>query len=178
MCGKLRYCDRTLQLLLRTFFDIIRLKKGPEHVPDAVLVLVFAIGLFTLAMFISAVLIESSDSIALSVAASVVGYILYWIVLGVTGFTRRLIPTIASIMACGSLLTVLMVAAYVMLAPFVGTNLASLTAWLILMWSVPVKGHIIARAIEQHWFVGIAIALAIYIMQRVAYQSMTAAPGS
>jgi hypothetical protein len=76
------------------------------------------------------------------------------------------------------LLTVLMVAAYVMLAPFVGTNLASLTAWLILMWSVPVKGHIIARAIEQHWYVGIAIALAIYIMQRVAYQSMTAAPGS
>ena len=29
-------------------------------------------------------------------------------------------------MACGSLLTLLMVAAYVMLAPFLGTNLASL----------------------------------------------------
>ena len=89
MCGIPRYCDRTLQLLLRTFFDIIRLKKGPEHVPDAVLVLVFAIGLFTLAMFVSAVLIESSDSIALSVAASVVGYILYWIVLGPFRRQRR-----------------------------------------------------------------------------------------
>jgi hypothetical protein len=172
-----RYCDRTLLLLLRTFFDIIRLKKGPEHLPDSVLVLGFALVLFAFAMFVSAVLIQSDDSIVLSVAVSMVGYLLYWVVLGVTGFVRRLVPTIAAIMACGSLLTILMVAAYVMLAPFLGTNLASLVAWLTLMWSVPVKGHIIARAIEQHWYIGIGISLAIYIMQRVAYQSLTATPG-
>ena len=177
MCSKPRYCDRTLQLLLRTFFDIIRLRKGPEHVPDALLVLGVSIGLFALAMATSTVLAETSEGVAMSVAAAAVGYVLYWIVLGVTGFTRRLVPTLASIMACGSLLTLLMVAAYVLLLPILGASLASLTAWLIHMWSVPVKGHIIARAIEQHWYIGIAVALAIYIMQRAAYQSMTAPPG-
>jgi hypothetical protein len=174
-----RYCDRTLQLLLRTFFDIIRLRKGPEHLPDSVLVLLYALGLFGFAMFVSTALIEpitgsGTNTLPQSVAVSMMGYVLYWIVLAVTGYARRVIPTIASVMACGSILTVLMVAAFVMLNPFLGANFASIVAWLILMWSVPVKGHIIARAIGQHWYIGIAISGTIYIMQRVAFDTMTA----
>jgi hypothetical protein len=172
------YCDRTLQLLLRTFFDIIRLRKGPEDVPDSPVVLLFACGLFALAMLVSGMLVQpqSNDSIYLSVAVSVAGYGLYWIVLSATGFTRRFLPTVSSIMACGSILTVLMVVAFLALNPVLGTNTAAIIAWLILIWSVPVKGHIIARAIGQHWYIGIAIALAIFIMQRFAYESLVANP--
>jgi len=170
------YCDRTLQLLLRTFFDIIRLRKGPEQVPDSPVVLLFAVGLFAVAMLVSGALIqpESNDSVFLSIAVSVSGYGLYWIVLSATGFTHRLVPTVSSIMACGSLLTILMVVAFLALNPLLGSNSAAIIAWLILIWSVPVKGHIIARAIEQHWYVGIAIALTIFIMQRVAYETLVA----
>ena len=28
-----------------------------------------------------------------------------------------------------------------------------------MLWSVPVEGHIIARAIDRHWYLGIAIAV-------------------
>ena len=170
------YCDRTLYLLLRTFFDIIRLRKGPEHVPDSPVVLLFALGLFVVAMLVSGALIqpESNDSIYLSIAVSVAGYGLYWIVLSATGFARRFLRTVTAIMACGSLLTIVMVATFLALTPLLGTNSAALIAWLILIWSVPVKGHIIARAIGQHWYVGIAIALTIFIMQRVAYDSLVA----
>lgn len=148
--------------------------------PNSLLVLMFAFGLFLFAMFVSAALVEADagDGVLLSVLVSVMGYVLYWIVLAVTGFASRLLPTVSSIMACGSILTVLMVAAFVMLSPFIGGTFASTIASLILIWSVPVKGHIIARAIEQHWYIGICIAMAIFIMQRVAFSTMMAPPAT
>ncbi len=148
--------------------------------PGSTLVLLYAIGLFLGAMFITTVLIEPTedDDIGESIMVSVMGYVLYWIVLSVTGFTKRLLPTIICVMACGSILTILMVAAFVLLNPFVGNNFAALIAWLILAWSVPVKGHIIARAIEQHWYIGVTIALTIFIMQQLALNAMTVNPGA
>jgi hypothetical protein len=136
----------------------------------------FAIALFAIAMLVSGALIQedSNDSMSLSIAVSVAGYGLYWFVMSVTGFTHRFVPTVSAIMACGSILTVVMVTAFLVLNPLLGTNAAAIVAWLILIWSVPVKGHIIARAIEQHWYVGIAIALTIFILQRIAYDSLVA----
>lgn len=178
--GPWLYCDRTLQLLLRTFVDIIRLRKGPEHVPDSTLVLVVALILFTVAMIVSDALVESSGTgvVLTSVFVSFGGYVLYWMVLLATGFPHRLLPTVSCIMACGSLLTIAMVVAFVILAPLLGREAAALIAWLVLIWSVPVKGHIIARAIERHWYVGITIALVIYLVQRLAYDALTTAPAA
>ena len=144
------------------------------------LVLFVAVGLFVIAMATSGALVqpEAGDTILVSVSVSVLGYVLYWLVLLATGFVHRLLPTVSSIMACGSILTIGMVVAFLALLPVIGSNAASLVAWLILIWSVPVKGHIIARAIGQHWYIGITIALTVYILQRVAYDAMATAPGT
>ncbi|MGI9262014.1 MAG: hypothetical protein ACR2QR_08260 [Woeseiaceae bacterium] len=156
------------------------MRKGPEHVPNSMLVLFVALFLFAVAMLISEALVESTGSgvVLVSVFVSVAGYGLYWIVLLATGHTRRFLPTVSCIMACGSILTILMVMTFVILRPIAGDQVAALLAWLVLMWSVPVKGHIIARAIEQHWYTGIAIAMTIYIVQRFAYETLTTTPAA
>lgn len=170
-----RYCDRTLHLLLRTFFDIIRLRKGPEHVPNSSLVLLMAFGMLLFATFSSSVLItpEDGDSVLLSFLTSLMGYVFYGFVLAVTGFSARFVQTISSIMACGSILTVMMVFAFVMFTPFLGSSIASIIATLILFWSVPVKGHIIARAIERHWYLGIVISMTVFVAQFGIYSALT-----
>ena len=175
-----RYCDRTLALLLKTFIDIVLLRKGPEHVPNSLFVLAFAFILLLVATLFSATLAQAGngDSTLLSLLSSLFGYLLYWIVLVATGFADRLVPTIASIMACGSLLTIAMVLAAMVLLPTLGGSLTAIAIWLILIWSVPVKGHIIARAIDSHWYTGIAIAMTIFITQYVSYQAMTGRIGS
>jgi len=144
------------------------------------LVLYFAMVLFAIAMLLSEALVESTRTgiVLVSVFVSIGGYVLYWIVLLATGYTHRFIPTVSCIMACGSILTIMMVAIFVILRPIAGDQFAALIAWLVLIWSVPVKGHIIARAIEQHWYAGIAIALTIYIAQRFAYDALTTTPVS
>jgi hypothetical protein len=62
--------------------------------------------------------------------------------------------------------------------PTLGGSLTAIAIWLILIWSVPVKGHIIARAIDSHWYTGIAIAMTIFITQYVSYQAMTGRIGT
>lgn len=144
------------------------------------LVLVVAIALFLLAMLVSAALVapeQGDGAILLSMTVSVIGYVLYWLVLLATGFSHRFVATIACIMACGSILTIAMVIAFVVLGPLLGASIASILAWLILLWSVPVKGHIIARAIERHWYIGIAISLVIYILQRLAFDALMSNAG-
>ena len=154
------------------------MRKGPEHVPDSILVLVVALGLFALAMVMSETLIITTGNSVLieSIYVSFGGYILYWIVLLATGFAQRLLPTISCIMACGSILTIARVVLFVILAPLLGVNTASLIAWLMLIWSVPVKGHIISRAIGMHWYIGISVALVIYLLQQIAYDALTKVP--
>jgi len=149
-------------------------------VPDSNLVLYVALTLFAVAMFISEALVESTgSSVAMvSIFVSFAGYGLYWIVLAATRFTHRFVPTVSCIMACGSILTIMMVLTFLILRPIAGDQVAALMAWLVLIWSVPVKGHIISRAIEQHWYIGIAIALTIYILQRLFYSALTTIPAS
>ena len=126
------------------------MRKGPEHVPHSTLVLIVALMLFAVAMLISEALVESTRTgiVLVSVLVSFVGYGLYYLVMLATGFTHRFLPTVSCIMACGSILTVMMVLTFVLLRPLAGDQVAALVAWLVLIWSVPVKGHIIARAIE------------------------------
>jgi hypothetical protein len=152
------------------------LRKGPEHVPRSWLVLLLAVGLMVLSIFCANVLIPSTGTQDYFViyASSSVGLLIYSGVLVVTGYGRRLLPVLSAIIACGSMLTLLFVAEYVLLQPFLGVRIASILATLIIFWSVPVEGHIIARAIQQHWFAGIAIAMIVFRMQ-VAFQQMLSA---
>lgn len=143
--------------------------------PASSLVLVFAFGLLLLSMFCSNVLInpESGDNLLLSFVVALLGYVGYGFILVTSGFAKRFSQTISAIMATGSILTIMMVFVFVMFAPFVGNNIAGTFATLILFWSVPVKGHIIARAINRHWYVGIAIAMTIFVLQYATYRAMT-----
>lgn len=167
-----------MQLLLKTFFDIILLRKGPEHVPASWLILLLAVGLMVLSVFSATVLIPSTgeQNYFVIYASSVVGLLVYSGVLFVTGYGRRLLPVLSAIIACGSILTLLFVAEYVLLQPFLGPRIARIGATLIIFWSVPVEGHIIARAIQQHWFAGIAIAMIVFILQISFQQMLTANP--
>ena len=168
------YCDRTLQHLLKTFLDIILLKTGPEKLPNSTFVLIYAIGLLIFAFASSAALTEASENsdLAISFLVAVLSYLVYWIILFVTGFARRMLPTIAAIMACGSILTILQSVVFVVMGLFASTGTTATVSWLILIWAIPVKGNIIARAIEQHWFIGIAIAMSIFVMQNIVYVAL------
>jgi len=170
-----RYCDRTLQLLLRTFFDIIMLRKGPERVPASWLVFAFALALMQLTSFVGASLIDYGDSYShlLAFISNLLAMSIYAAVLFVSGFANRFLPAVSAIVACGAILGLLFVSSYLLLTPFLGNDIAVIFATLFIFWSVPVEGHIIARAIERDRYLGIAIAMVVFIVQFAFQSAMT-----
>jgi peptidoglycan/LPS O-acetylase OafA/YrhL len=151
------------------------LRKGPEQVPDSWLVLLFALMLMQFSSFVAATLISLGEDYShlLTFITHLLGMAIYTAILLVTGMIRRIVPILSAVIACGAILTLLFVAAYVMLNPFLGKDIAVVIATLIIIWSVPVEGHIIARGIEQHWYVGIVIAMIVFTLQYFFQSTMT-----
>ena len=147
--------------LIQNFLDIIMLRKGPDIIPSSWLVFLVAFSLLILSSSSVILLIESpsNQSPLINLLAYFGGILFYGGVLAFYGYFDRALQTITAIVACGSLITIAFVLEFIFLAPFIGKNFASLIASVIMLWSIPVEGHIIAFAIERKRFFGIAIAI-------------------
>lgn len=154
-------------VLLKTYLDMIALRKGPNAIPASWLVFLLSVAMLAAAWFLQVGLVDDLDSGRLWPAFT--GYLLalmfYGAVVYAFGFSARLLQTLSSIIACGSILAVLSAAGIVVLAPLLGADIAGIIGTLIWFWSVPVKGHVVAQAIQQHWFVGITVAVSAFIMR-------------
>ena len=81
-----------------------------------------------------------------------------------------------ALLGCGALISLTFVALDALLPLISSDAAASIVATLVLLWSVPVEGHIIARTIERHWYVGIIIAMSVFVLQLVLYSVFDPTP--
>lgn len=164
--------------LLNILLDITLLRRGPEDVPYAGVVFALCIGLWLVALGATMLAIESFDGrdAGVAVASATVGLTAYTALMTLTGFANRLLQTLSALIGCGALISLTMLACLLLLTPLAGALVANLAAFLLLAWSVPVKGHIIARALDRHWYIGIVISLSIFLLQLAFTQLMTPGP--
>jgi len=143
--------------------------------PASWLVFALALILMQLTSVIGASLIDYGDNYShlLAFLSNLLALTIYAAVLFVAGFAGRFLQTISAITGCSAILGLSFVGSYVLLTPFLGHNVAVVLATLFIFWSVPVEGHIIARAIGRDWYLGIAIAMAVFVAQ-YAFQSAMA----
>ena len=165
----------TLLPLIRTLVDITLLRKGPEAIPNSWVLLYMSVGLWLLALLATVGLIANFDASNawVGLGSGIVGWTCYVLVLVGLGFGARTLPTLSAIVGSGAIISFLMLLAFVILTPTLGSRIADLVAFFVLVWSVPVKGNIIARAINWHWYAGIVIAFSIFILQLVFTQYMS-----
>lgn len=158
-----------VQALLHTLFDITILRRGPEDIPGSWIVLYLCIAFWLLGMVTTTLLIAefSVTDAWIGVASWLASLAMYGVVVRLAGFGNRMLQTQSALIGCGAVITFAMLAVLIMLQPFLGARFASIVAILVLFWSVPVKGHIIARAINQNWYAGIVIAMMIFVLQYV-----------
>ena len=153
--------------LLKTYVDVIALRAGPGVVPRSWLVVAASVLLLIVAWSLQLALIETLSRGRMLIA--LLGYALalsfYGTIISVCGYSGRVRQALSAIIACGSILSVSSLLAFTALGPLLGQLTAGIVADLVWYWSIPVKGHIVAHAIGQHWFVGIVIAMSAYIMR-------------
>ena len=164
--------------LIKTLFDVVLLRKGPEDLPRSWFLFAVIVALWVFSGLASLALIKPIDEsdFLLGLFSGAVGIICYASLVLISGHSARLLQTVSAIVGCGALITFAFVAEYVLLLPFLGETITGLIANLILLWSVPVEGHIIARAIDRHWYIGILIAILVFALQLIIYSVITASP--
>ena len=157
--------------LFATLIDIVRLKKGPDAIPYSPIVfgVVLVLWLFAGVVALTTLPEFTDRDLIISLGASFAVLAFYAAIVVVAGHRPRVQQTISAVLGCGALLTFLFVASDALLTPLLSQNVAGLVATLILLWSIPVEGHILARAIERPWFVGFAAALSAFVLQYVLY---------
>ncbi|MGI9220361.1 MAG: hypothetical protein ACR2QS_04925 [Woeseiaceae bacterium] len=157
--------------LVQTLFDIALLRKGPEHIPRSSMLLVVVIVFWVFAVLCQVVLIpriDESDFIY-EVFSALVGVTCYSAVIIGFGHGPRLTQTITALLGCGALLAIIFALVFVILQAIGSQLMALLAVWGIVLWSVSIKGHIISRAIDRHWYLGLAIAVSVFILQHVVH---------
>ncbi len=166
---------RSLLPLVRTLFDITLLRKGPDSIPASMIVLLLVIGLWLFSSLAVLSLIEGYDEsdFIIGLYTALAGVVAYTVILVVAGHASRAMQTITAILGCGALISLAFVAEFVLFMPFLGQTITAIVAQLILLWSVPVEGHIIARALGRHWYIGIVIAISVFALQYVIYSTMS-----
>lgn len=163
--------------VFRSYFDIVLLRRGPEDLPVSSLLLAFSVSLWVLTFALAYAAFDWLDGrrLVIAVAVSLLAIGAYQILLLIFGRAARTLQTQSALIGCGSLISF----AYILLL-VIGARLGGemaivfgVLAQLASFWSVPVKGHIIGRALDIHWYVGIAIAGGVFILQYLVTKSLT-----
>ena len=92
----------------------------------------------------------------------------YYAVLVSSGHSERILQTLTALIGCGALMALCFTAALVSIGQLAGQAFISMLAILYLIWSMTVEGHIIARAIDRVFYIGVLIAFAIFVFQYAA----------
>ena len=156
---------------LKTLFDIAFLRKGPEHIPRSVVMLVMAILLWLFARLATLALISSSteQTFIVEFFSAFFAICMYAVVVVLAGKNLHLLQTITALIGISAVMRVVYLIANTMLMPFLGAGFMFIIAIAITLWSIAVKGHIVASAMQRHWYAGLAVALVVTIMQ-IAFQ--------
>ena len=156
-----------MQAFIKTLFEIVTLRKGPDEVPHSWLLLNVATVMWFLPLLMAAVVVPEfgGAAVAVSVAGWALSLACYASVIVLAGFRSRLLQSLTAIIGCGAIIFLAQVAGLVTLSFLVGAALAQFIVYLLLFWSIHVKGHIISRAIDRDWYVGLVIAIAVFVLQ-------------
>lgn len=160
--------------LLGTFVNITLLRSGPEAIPPSWLLFVAAVMLRSLALALGVALVP--DFSAASVKADLVlwsiGLICFGALVIATGKSARLAQTLTALVGIGAVVTFVMLFALVIGSPFFDRDSVTTVAQLLLLWSVVVKGHIMARALDWHWYGGLLVSVGVLLFQSVASDAL------
>lgn len=107
---------------------------------------------------------------------AVVNAAFYFLVIQVAGYPRRYLQSLTAILGVDAIITLVYLVGFVTINLFADEATIVSFVWLITGWSVTVEGHIIARAIERPWAIGIAIAVLSYILLLTTYWQLAKLP--
>lgn len=152
-------------------------RTGPDAIPHSWVLLNVATVMWFVPLTAAALFVPGFSSVAVAVA--VAGWVLslacFAAVIMLAGYGRRMLQALTAIIGCGAIIFVAQVSGLIVFTMLLGAAVASIVVYLLLFWSVYVKGHIIARTIASERHVGLLIAIAVFLLQYAFSRAVVAA---
>lgn len=151
------------------------LRRGPDLIPHSWWLLgatFFASFLLSLAS-ISIILPDEPLDAHITLVLTVLPTVYYFIVLVIAGFPQRFAQTMTAMFGADIVLTLIHLVVFLLVSLLGDRTSALMLIQLITLWSIPVQGHIIARAIGRHWLLGIGIAFSGFILSLLTYAAIS-----
>lgn len=157
--------------LFKTLVEIILLRKGPDALPHSSVLLLFAAGSWVAVGAFGAMIVDTYDgqTLLVNLILTTIGLSLYTVVVNVFKRSERLVRALTAILGCGAILSVALLVGNYVLTTLLAVKETSLFSELILLWSILVEGHIIARTIERQLLIGFLIAMAVLFTQLLMF---------
>jgi hypothetical protein len=158
-----------MRALLGAFWQIVLFRRGPDSLPDSGLLLLLSLAAYVAVDVLVIAALYPSD-VLLPLLLIDTGCLALWCaaLLAWFGYARRIRQTLTALLGTGALLQLLV---FPLTAwPSFGIDfeiplaLRQLGALLTLLWSVAVYGYIVAAALERSPGVGVAFAVAYFLV--------------
>jgi len=156
-----------VQALIKTLFDIITIREGPESIPHSYLLLYIAVALRFFPLFV-AVLLLPNFTVPIAILAGagwLISLAAFSTAIALAGYKQRLLQALTAIIGCNALILLARVAGRIFLPPFLGIGLVRVIVGLLILWSVRVEGHIITRTINCKVHEGLLIAIGVLVLE-------------
>jgi hypothetical protein len=147
--------------------DICQLRRGPEDMPYSRRLLVVLIGASIALDLLSERFVGGHDALARSLVSTTLVLALAWIALATRKLENRYVQTASALVACSIVFSLLVLPLAFLAGPLPSdatlTPLQTLLVWAsfaIFVWSVLVDAHIIRRALDAPFGLGVALAIA------------------
>ena len=166
-----------MQALIKTLLDIVLIRKGPDALPSSWLLLYAAMFLWFVPLIAATLLIPdyTAYNAMLEFAGQLISLLIYAGIIVAAGRIPRVLQSVTAVVGCGALMSVLVITDVVLLQPFLGANIVAVGLFLIICWSVRVDGHIMSRSLDRDWYVGVLIAMAVFLLQYSFIMAMSPA---
>ena len=153
--------------LFKTLVEIILLRKGPDELPHSTVLLLYVAGMWFAVGAVGAMMVDTynGQTLLADLILTSLGFGLYAVVVKVFEKSERLLRALTAILGCGAIFGAVLFAGRYVLTTVLGVEETPLFSEIILLWSILVEGHIIARTIDRQWVIGFLIALAVLIGQ-------------
>ncbi len=170
---------------VQTLLNIALRRLGPEHLPDSGFLLALTLVAYVaLQVPLAWVAYGPSDAIVTTIGVSALLLIAFlWALLALTGYQSRFRQTLTALLGTTALLSLLSI-------PFSLWREATLDGQLpsavpnvfilaIMLWSLAIDGHILARALSRPFAMGLMVSIAYFFLHTtVIFELLPEAPPS
>jgi hypothetical protein len=163
---------------VKALLNIIMRKLGPEDLPDSAFLLGFTLFIYLMLQVVLAVILFGPSVILIYTLVLDIALLTFclWALLRLTGFQSRFRQTMTALLGTSVLLSLLSAPFSLWRQYMINSDsdvaLPSTIVFAVMLWSLVIDGHILARALSKPFGVGLVASIVYFFLHAIVLSQL------